>query len=65
MTASLLQAEALALSISDPVSLAQALWEGIDWGLPEVDANAAMREAFVETARCQQESPAAVLMSRS
>jgi putative addiction module component (TIGR02574 family) len=40
-----LTAEAMALPLSEKVSLAQALWQSIDAGLPEADEGAALREA--------------------
>lgn len=41
-----LTAEAMALPLADRVSLAQALWESIEAGLPETDENSALREAI-------------------
>jgi hypothetical protein len=45
MSAKQLTAEALALPLADKVSLAQALWESIDAGLPDADERLALREA--------------------
>ncbi len=41
-----LTTEAMALPLSERVSLAQALWESIDAGLAETDEHAAVREAI-------------------
>ncbi len=38
--------EALALPILERVSLAQALWQSIDAGLPDTDERAAVQEAI-------------------
>jgi putative addiction module component (TIGR02574 family) len=38
-------AEAMALPLSDRVSLAQALWQSIDAGLADTDEREAVREA--------------------
>lgn len=46
MSAKELTAEALALPLADKVSLAQALWQSIDAGLPDSDEKAAVREAI-------------------
>ncbi len=46
MTAKELVAEAMALPIAERVSLAQALWESIDAGLPNTDESAAVKEAI-------------------
>ena len=45
MTTEQLISDALALPLSERVSLAQALWESIDDGLPHVDESAAVAEA--------------------
>ena len=39
-------ADALALPLAERVSLAQALWESIDSGLPDTDHRAAVAEAI-------------------
>jgi putative addiction module component (TIGR02574 family) len=41
-----LKQEAMALPLSERVSLAQALWESIDAGLVDTDQQAALREAI-------------------
>jgi putative addiction module component (TIGR02574 family) len=41
-----LKQEAMALPLSERVSLAQALWESINAGLPDTDEQAAVREAI-------------------
>jgi putative addiction module component (TIGR02574 family) len=41
-----LLAEAMALPLADRVSLAQALWESIDAGLPDVDERSAVAAAI-------------------
>jgi putative addiction module component (TIGR02574 family) len=46
MSTNQLIADAMALPLSEPVSLAQALWESIDAGLAEVDERAAVAEAI-------------------
>ncbi len=46
MTTEQLMADAMALPLADRVSLAQALWESIDAGLPDTDATAAVNEAI-------------------
>ena len=46
MTAKELMADAMALPLEERVSLAQALWESIDAGLPDTDARAAVNEAI-------------------
>jgi len=46
MSTEQLIADALALPLSDRVSLAQALWESIDAGLPDADERAAVAEAI-------------------
>ena len=38
--------DAMALSLAERVSLAQALWESIDAGLPDVDERSAVAEAI-------------------
>jgi putative addiction module component (TIGR02574 family) len=40
-----LTAEAMALPLAEKVSLAQALWQSIDSGLPDFDEGAALKEA--------------------
>ena len=45
MTTEELIADAMALPLSERVSLAQALWESIDAGLPDTDERAAVAEA--------------------
>ena len=39
-------ADVMALPLAERVSLAQALWESIDAGLPESDEDEAIREAI-------------------
>jgi len=46
MSTEQLIADAMALPLSERVSLAQALWESIDTGLPEADERAAVAEAI-------------------
>ena len=41
-----LKQEAMALPLSERVSLAQALWESISAGLPDIDEQTAMRDAI-------------------
>jgi len=38
--------EAMALPLADRISLAQALWESIEAGLPDTDEGSALREAI-------------------
>ncbi|HEY4302369.1 MAG TPA: addiction module protein [Candidatus Didemnitutus sp.] len=45
MSTKKLTAEAMALPLADKVSLAQALWQSIDAGLPDFDEQAAVRVA--------------------
>jgi putative addiction module component (TIGR02574 family) len=45
MSTKQLTAEAMALPIAEKVSLAQALWQSIDAGMPDSDERAAVREA--------------------
>jgi hypothetical protein len=45
MSTKQLTAEAMALPLAEKVSLAQALWQSIDAGLPDSDERAAGREA--------------------
>lgn len=45
MSTDQLMAEAMALPLSERVSLAQALWKSIDVDLPEVDERAVIAEA--------------------
>lgn len=46
MSTEQLIADAMALPLPDRVSLAQALWESIDSGLPDADERAAVAEAI-------------------
>jgi putative addiction module component (TIGR02574 family) len=46
MSTKQITAEAMALPIAEKVSLAQALWQSIDAGLPESDMESAVREAL-------------------
>ena len=46
MTTEQLIADAMALPLAERVSLAQALWESIDAGLPDTDHSAAVKEAI-------------------
>ena len=46
MTTEQLIADAMALPLAERVSLAQALWESIDEGLPHADEHAAVAEAI-------------------
>jgi putative addiction module component (TIGR02574 family) len=46
MTTEQLIADAMALPLAERVSLAQALWESIDAGLPDEDERAAIAEAI-------------------
>jgi putative addiction module component (TIGR02574 family) len=46
MSTDQLIADAMALPLADRVSLAQALWESIDAGLPDADQRAAVAEAI-------------------
>jgi putative addiction module component (TIGR02574 family) len=46
MTTEQLLADAMALPLAERVSLAQALWESIDTGLPDADELAAVNEAI-------------------
>ena len=46
MSAQELTQEAMALPLSERVSLAQALWESIDAGLVDTDEKTAVREAI-------------------
>jgi putative addiction module component (TIGR02574 family) len=41
-----LTAEAMALSLAERASLAQALWESIEGDLPSADPDSALREAI-------------------
>ena len=45
MSAEQLTAEAMALPLRERVSLAQALWESIEAGLPDTDEHSATSEA--------------------
>lgn len=44
-------ADAIALPLAERVSVAQALWESIDAGLPDADELASVKEAI----RCDEE----------
>jgi putative addiction module component (TIGR02574 family) len=46
MSTEQLTAEAMALPLAERVSLAQALWESIDAGLPDTDERTAIAEAI-------------------
>jgi hypothetical protein len=46
MSTQQLIAEAMSLSLPERVSLAQALWESIDAGLPDTDERDAIRQAI-------------------
>jgi putative addiction module component (TIGR02574 family) len=46
MTTEQLIANAMALPLEERVSLAQALWESIDAGLPDADERAAVNEVI-------------------
>jgi putative addiction module component (TIGR02574 family) len=46
MSTQQLEQEAMALPLSERVSLAQALWESIDAGSADIDEEAAVREAI-------------------
>ena len=46
MSAQELTSEAMALSLSERVSLAQALWESIDAAVADVPEDAALRDAL-------------------
>ncbi len=46
MSTEQLTAEAMALPLPERVSLAQALWESIDAGLPDADEAVAINEAI-------------------
>ena len=46
MSTQQIKQEAMALPLSERVSLAQALWESIDAGLVDTDHEAAVREAI-------------------
>jgi putative addiction module component (TIGR02574 family) len=46
MSTEKLTADAMALPLSERVSLAQALWESIDAGLPDTDEHASIRDAI-------------------
>jgi len=47
MSTEKLIADAMALPLSERVSLAQALWASIDAGLPDADERAAVAEAIL------------------
>lgn len=46
MTSEELISDAMALPLAERVSLAQALWESIDLGVPDTDERAAVKEAI-------------------
>ncbi len=46
MTTEELTADAMALPLAERISLAQALWQSIDSGLPDTDEQAAVIEAI-------------------
>jgi len=46
MSTKQLTAEAMALPLAEKVSLAQALWESIDAGVPDASESASVREAL-------------------
>jgi putative addiction module component (TIGR02574 family) len=46
MSTEKLTADAMALPLSERVSLAQALWESIDSGLPDANEHASINEAI-------------------
>jgi putative addiction module component (TIGR02574 family) len=46
MSTDQLIADAMALPLAERVSLAQALWESIDAGLPDIEERAAVSEAI-------------------
>jgi len=46
VSAQQLKQDAMALPLSERVSLAQALWESINAGLPDTDEQAAVRDAI-------------------
>jgi len=46
MTTEELMADAMALPLAERISLAQALWQSIDAGLPDTYAHAAVNEAI-------------------
>jgi putative addiction module component (TIGR02574 family) len=56
-----LKEEAMNLSLSERVSLAQALWESIDAGLADTNPDAAVREAI----RRDQELSSATVPGRT
>ena len=61
MSANELAAEAMALSLNDKVSLAQALWESINAGLGET----AQESALTEAARRDGELSSGIVSGRS
>ena len=61
MSAQEIKQGAMALPLSDRVSLAQALWESINAGFPEVDPQTAMQEAV----RRDQELDSGAVIGRS
>ena len=56
-----LKREAMALPLSERVSLAQALWESINAGLADTDEQGALREAI----RRDQELSSGVVVGRT
>ncbi len=61
MSTEQLKQEVMALSLSERVSLAQALWESINAGLVDTDEQAAVREA----ARRDQELSSGTVSGRT
>jgi len=61
MSTQQLTTEAMALPLSERVSLAQALWQSIDSGLPDTDEREAVREAI----RRDQELTSGVVVGRT
>ncbi|HEY6230047.1 MAG TPA: addiction module protein [Pyrinomonadaceae bacterium] len=61
MSTEQLIADAMALPLSERVSLAQALWESIDAGLPE----ASEREVIAEAIRRDQELSSGLVTGRT
>lgn len=61
MSAQQLTTEALALPLPERVSLAQALWQSIDAGLPDTEA----RDAVLEAVRRDQELSSGTVIGRT
>ena len=61
MSTEQITSEAMALPLAERVSLAQALWQSINSGLPETDERAALEEAF----RRDQELSSGTVTGRS